>query len=304
MDNFIVPVVTGPTASGKTELVISAARRGLPLEIISADAFQVYRGLDIGTAKPERELRSEIPHHLVDILPPTASYNAGDFTEQAEECISNILAKGKTPIVVGGTGLYIRSLSEGLFDAPLISTELRESLKDKLKNEGAHSLYDTLLSVDPLSAQALHPNDFVRVLRALEVYYTTGAPIVEVRERLQTSPRFSYNIMVLSTERETLYRNINLRVSAMMKAGWLSEVERLLNGGVTEDMPSFRAIGYRELAAVIKGEMELTAATERIAQKTRNYAKRQNTWFRGMKDVRFMDREEMEMELLHLECKE
>lgn len=284
-----IPVVTGATASGKSALLYRLFDEGLRFELVSADAFQVYQRLDIGTAKPDVSLRKRIPHHLIDIIPTDGSYDAGDFAEQAEEVIEDILSRGVMPVVAGGTGLYIRSLMEGLFDSPPVDEELRASLKKRIEDEGSQTLFEELKKVDPEYASVIHQNDAVRIIRAMEVYLGTGMPISGAHKKLSRKPKYSYDLMILDKERSRLYDDIDTRVASMIEAGWVDEVRGLLDMGITEDMPSFRAIGYRDLAQTVQGKLPLEASVEIIARKTRNYAKRQLTWFRGTKDAVFMD---------------
>jgi tRNA dimethylallyltransferase len=283
----LIPIITGATASGKSEAVFKFLEKRTDYEVISADAFQVYRGLDIGTAKPSAYLLERYPHHLIDILEPNASYSAGAFAEQAEAAVEEILNRGKKPIIAGGTGLYIESLRNGIFKEPQPSPRIRAELS-ALPN---HELYAELSRVDPESAAKIHPNDRARLVRALEVWRTGGIPISEAHKLFKGEARFEYKVYVLEKDREILYRDINERTHKMLADGWLEETENLLKKGVTPDSPSFRAIGYRELAAVIRGELALDKAEEAIAQKTRNFAKRQLTWFRRMKGIIVSDAE-------------
>jgi tRNA dimethylallyltransferase len=278
---MLIPIITGATASGKSEIVYRFLQTHTDYELISADAFQVYKGLDIGTAKPSLVLRKDYPHHMVDILLPNDSYSAGVFAYQAQQAIAQILARGKKPLISGGTGLYIESLRNGIFKEPPVNPQTRSELLTLSKED----LYAELLLVDPESAGKINPNDKVRLIRALEVWRSSGIPISEAHRLFKAEPAYKYKTYILRKDRQILYSDINLRVESMLAEGWLKEVETLLNMGVSPDSPSFRAIGYRELAAVIYGETTINKARDLIAQKTRNFAKRQLTWFRRMKEV-------------------
>ncbi|MDR2870468.1 MAG: tRNA (adenosine(37)-N6)-dimethylallyltransferase MiaA [Deferribacteraceae bacterium] len=287
----VIPIITGPTASGKSGLLYKLFDQGFDFEYISADAFQVYQGLDIGTAKPSIELRQHIPHHLIDIIPADSSYTAGDFVAHAEAAIEAILDADKHPVIAGGTGLYIQALRDGIFEVPSDAT-IRQELQLRLDTEGNHKLYHELQGIDPTYAAKIHENDSVRILRALEVYRITGLPISIAHKELRKPPRYSYNVMVIDKKREELYADINKRTENMIAEGWMEEVRSLLASGITPDMPSFRAIGYKELTMALSSEITLAEATSIIAQKTRNYAKRQLTLFRGMLDgAKFMSAE-------------
>jgi tRNA dimethylallyltransferase len=280
-----IPVLTGATASGKSELIYRFLKERPDYELISADAFQVYKRLNIGTAKPDGHLLKSFPHHLINILEPAGAYSAGEFTEQAEKAVRLITERGKKPIVSGGTGLYIDSLRNGIFKEPPIDPEVREALSVLSPQE----LYAELLSADPESAAKINPNDKMRLARALEIWRSSGIPISSAHRLFKGEAKYLYNVFVLEKERERLYADINIRVENMLAAGWLGEVESLLDEGVTPDAPSFKAIGYRELASVLRKEISTDSARDLIAQKTRNFAKRQLTWFRRMKEVTFLE---------------
>ncbi len=293
MSSVIIPVITGPTASGKSELVYDYARSRGDIEVVSADAFQVYKGLDIGTAKPDMDIRREIPHHLIDIVETDGSFNVGDFVGKAEKVIEEILNRGRQPIVVGGTGLYIRTLRDGIFSAPDIDAELRDELRARIQREGSAALYEELAKADPDVAAKIHPNDHVRIIRGLEVWLSSGVTISSARELKRTLPAYSYDIMVIDKDRETLYNDINLRVRHMLSHGWPEEVKSLLDMGYNENLPAFRAIGYADLAKVFLYGNKIADAEEKIAQRTRNFAKRQLTWFRGMGGVYHMSADDI-----------
>lgn len=301
MTDFLIPVVTGATASGKTELVLSAAQKNTKIEIINADAFQIYRGLDIGTAKPSLEIRNKHTHHLVDIIEPCRNYNTGAFKNDAEKAIDDILLRGHIPVVVGGTGLYITSLIDGLFNSPEIDESLRTNLRERAFSQGSQKLHKELLAIDPVTANKLHPNDSVRIVRALEVWHTLKIPISKAHIDFHVKPKYKYKVYVLDSAKKDLYKKIDARVGKMLTNGWLNEVEGLMSIGINKKMPSFKAIGYRELYDVLTGELSIAEAELMIAQKTRNYAKRQQTWFRGMQDVLFTDGKTIIEDLCKLE---
>ncbi|MDR2104940.1 MAG: tRNA (adenosine(37)-N6)-dimethylallyltransferase MiaA [Deferribacteraceae bacterium] len=289
MNISLIPIITGATSTGKSEIVYSFLEDHPEYELVSADAFQVYKGLNIGTAKPAAEILSRFSHHLIDILEHNQTYSAGSFVEDAEQAIGDILSRGKLPIVVGGTGLYIECLRNGIFKQPICPPELRVSILSASKED----LYAELVKVDPVSAAKINPNDKVRIARAVEVYRAAGAPISEAHKLFRGEAKFNYKLFIIEKDRERLYRDINLRTEKMLKSGWLDEVEELMKIGGSSSSPAFRAIGYKELAAVLEGALALEKAKELIAQKTRNFAKRQLTWFRRLQGAIFVKRDEM-----------
>ncbi len=281
--------VAGPTASGKSALGMELARR-LNGEIIGMDSMQLYRRMDIGTAKPTRAERAEIAHHLVDILEPWETYTAAQYAADAQQAVEAIAGRGKVPILVGGTGFYLSSLTRGLTLGGIRSDrELRDRLKALAQDdEGKRLLHERLAAVDPVSAKRLHPNDITRVSRALEVYELTG---VALSAQAQPEAELPFDLCILGTELErgALYARINARVVQMMKNGLLSEVEALLKAGVSPQAQAMQGIGYKELVPVLSGQTPLPAAVLDIQQNTRRYAKRQLTWFRRNGAVRWLD---------------
>lgn len=274
-------VIAGPTASGKTALSIRLAKLW-DGEIVNFDSMQVYRHMNIGTAKPTIEEREGVPHHLLDVAEPTDRFSVGDFLPLAEAAVQDILKRGKLPIMVGGTGLYIdtflqnRQLGEDNADL-----SLRAQLRAQAEAEGAESLHRMLAEVDPASAERIHPNNLNRVIRALEVYRTTGKTMTVLQEESRREPpRYEARVLGISMERELLYDRINRRVELMLEAGLLQEVKALVKGGVTADCTAMQGIGYKELLPVLAGEQTIEDAADSIRQRTRNYAKRQMTWFR------------------------
>lgn len=286
-------ILTGPTAVGKTSLSIGLAK-ALDGEIISADSMQVYRGMDIGTAKISPDQMQGIPHHLIDILEPWEEFHVADFQKYCKEAMEDIYRRGKCPIIVGGTGFYIQSV---LYDIDFSQTEadiaFREEMERLAGEEGAAALHERLRAVDEASAQAIHPNNVKRVIRALEYYRQTGERMSEHNQAQQgkASPyRFRY--YVLRLPREILYQRINERVDDMERAGLTGEVERLLARGCHRKMVSMQGLGYKEIIDALEGRDTLEHAYERIKQETRHFAKRQFTWFRREREVTWIDKDQ------------
>ena len=276
-----VVVVTGPTATGKSRLSMELARQ-LNGEIVNADAMQVYRGMDIGTAKPSFVDREAIPHHLYDICDVRERFSAGQYVEKAADVIQEILKRGKLPIVVGGTGLYVRSLMIGFFEEPGPDETVEGSLRTSLDRAGLEYLYRMLQRVDPGLAAKLSPRDTQRVLRGLTVYFSAGRRLTELWKNTKAPlPGVRFLVVGLTAPRELLYRVINERVDRMMADGLQEEVAGLLKEAGTDSVHAFKAIGYREMIQVIQGRLEPTEGVERIKQNTRRFAKRQETWFRN-----------------------
>jgi len=281
LDEGVLLCILGPTAVGKTELAIELARR-IDGEIISADSRQVYKLMDIGTAKPTPQQRKLVPHHVIDCVYPDQTFSAAEFVRLAEEAISDIRRRGKVPLLVGGTGLYFRALVDGLFEGPSADEELRRRLREEARLFGPEHLHTKLRQVDPDAAAKIHPNDLVRVIRALEVYEKTGKPISKLQKQWRSgSPKHPFIAFCLSRGREELYRRIEERVDRMMEMGFLEEVKRLLDMGYSRDLPSMQTFGYKELAAYLCGEIGLEEAIREIKKRTRRFARKQIIWFRG-----------------------
>ena len=276
----------GPTGVGKTALGIELAER-FSGEIVNFDSVQVYRYLDLGTAKPTPEERARVPHHLIDILEPDEPFNAAAFVERADRVITEITARGHLPILVGGTGLYLRALLHGLFPVE-VPEEIRLRLRDRLIREGLASLYEELRQRDPEAARRIHPHDRVRVLRALEVCLATGRTFSELarahafRERRYQALKIGLNI-----PREELYRRLDERVDRMLAQGLLEEVKSLLERGFSPDLKPLQAIGYRHMIAYLTGQLSFPEAVRLMKRDTRRYAKRQLTWFRADPEVKW-----------------
>ncbi len=281
----LLPSLVGATCSGKTSLAIAVAKRG-GLEIISADSRQVYRRLDAGTAKPTREERRTVPHHLIDVAEPSEVYTAARFGREARATAEEIRGRGAVPFLVGGSGLYVRAAEEGLFAGPEADSELRRELAAEAEASGDAALHAKLAAVDPEAAARLHPADRVRVIRALEVHAATGIPLSVHHQRHRAS---------LVTDRllrfgiewppRLLEERVEARVESMLAAGWSEEVRRLLAEGVSPDAPAFRALGYPEVLALVRGEIDADEVRRRVVLATRQFAKRQRTWFRRVEDV-------------------
>jgi len=282
-------VICGPTASGKSDLALRLAEQ-LDAEIINADSMQVYRGMDIGTAKPSAEERARVPHHLIDIIQPDQPFSAADFAEAADAAIRDINARGKRPIVAGGTGLYIRSLLKGLVDSPAGTNEVRQDLMAEVRERGNLAMLEELRRVDPELAGRIHPNNLVRVIRALEVFRTTGIPLSRYQQAHAFSEQRYRSLQVgIQVERPLLYSRIDERVNRMMEQGLLQEVQQLLNAGFGSELKAMRAIGYKEMTAHLAGEYTLDEAVRLIKRDTRHYAKRQLTWFNADQDILWLE---------------
>ena len=295
-------VLIGPTAVGKTALSLALARR-LDAEIISGDSMLFYRGFDIGTAKPTKEERAAVPHHFIDILAPEASFNVMDFQRLAREEIGRIAARGRLPLVVGGTGLYIKSLLEGyVFNETSGDRAYREKLERLAQEKGKAFVHGLLQEADPEAAARLHVNDFRRVVRALEVASLGNEHISEQREAAGGELAYDAYVIGLRRERQALYARIEERVDAMLEAGLADEVRSLLAEGVPRDCPAMKGIGYREMLAYLAGSMDLPLAAAEIKKATRHFAKRQLTWFRKMPYVHWYAASQGEELLLEKIC--
>lgn len=278
-------VICGPTASGKSELAMRLAR-ALDAEIVNADSMQIYRGMDIGTAKPSLDQQAEIRHHLIDVIAPDQPFSAADFSVAADGAIRDILSRGKRVIVAGGTGLYIRALLKGLVDSPGGKGELRQVLQDEANRIGNNAMLERLREVDPELAAAMHPNNLVRIIRALEVYQLTGIPLSRYqKEHAFAACRYDALQIGVSVDRGLLYERIEERVGLMLAAGLLDEVSGLLAGGFGHDLKPMRSIGYKEAVAHLCGRLSAEEAASLIKRDTRHYAKRQMTWFKADPDI-------------------
>lgn len=283
-----VLVVCGPTASGKTKLAVELALRHNG-EVVSADSMQIYRRLDIGTAKPTAEETRGVPHHMLDVADPGEDYSVARYVEAAGKWVDDILARGKLPIVAGGTGLYIDSLLAGL-DFAAFTGGYRERLRERARVEGMEALYAELQAIDPERATKLHLNDEKRILRALEVFYETGETITAHDERTQSKPpRYEALTLTLNyADRADLWARIDARVDEMMAQGLEYEVRGLLDAGVPKGCTAMQAIGYKELISALDGERSVAEAAEEIKLRSRQYAKRQLSWFRRNEQAKWL----------------
>ena len=285
--------IVGPTGVGKSELAIFLGEK-LSGEIINFDSLQFYKELNIGTAKPGEEERKRIPHHLYDLLELNEEFNAAKFVEIADNLIKEIWERGKIPILVGGTGLYLRAFEYGLFPIE-VPKEIRENLRKRV-DQDLSSLYEELKRLDPEYAQKISPKDKVRITRALEVIYTTGKPISYFHKENPFFVKKRYNIIKigLNLPRKELYKKINLRVIKMIEKGWIEEVKNLLEKGYSIELKPFKAIGYKYIIYYLQGRLSLEKAIELIQRDTRHYAKRQLTWFKKEPDVYWFSPDEKE----------
>ena len=281
-----VLVICGATASGKTSLAVSCAEK-LNTEIISADSMLVYKNLNIGTAKPSNEEKRGVLHHLIDVVEPTESFSVSDYEKAALPIVEKLLSEGKTPIICGGTGFYIQSLLyKSQFGNVGANAEIREKYERLAEENGVEYVHELLAKVDKESAEKLHANDLKRVIRALEIYEITGKPKSEQNDK--QIPRFDFLSVSIEYPRETLYERINLRVEQMFANGLLEEVQGLLRQGITTDMQAMQGIGYKEVAEGLQNGWTRAEMIELIQKNTRNYAKRQQTFFKRMQNHVFL----------------
>ncbi len=282
-------IICGPTASGKSDLALRLANE-LDAEIINADSMQIYRGMDIGTAKPTPEQRRETPHHLIDVADPDQPFSAADFASAADAAIREISAQGKRIIVVGGTGLYIRALLKGLVDSPSGAGEIRQALQQEARDLGNEAMLEKLRLVDPELAGRIHPNNLVRIIRALEVHRLTGVTLSHYQQDHGFSAKRYESLQIgIRVERQELYQRIETRVDRMLEQGLLEEVRHLLAGGYGPESKAMRAIGYKEAVAFLSGEYSLEEAALLIKRDTRRYAKRQLTWFNADPEIIWLE---------------
>ncbi|MBE6010163.1 MAG: tRNA (adenosine(37)-N6)-dimethylallyltransferase MiaA [Lachnospiraceae bacterium] len=288
-------ILTGPTAVGKTELSLKLAKR-YHGAIISADSMQVYRRMDIGTAKLPEDQREQIPHYLIDIREPEEGFHIVDFQKESLQAIQEIRNAGQVPILTGGTGFYIQSVLYPIdFNDESDDPTLRKKLENMLDEKGAGYLHRILRRVDPLSAARIHPNNARRTIRALEFYFRTKTSIAEHNDReAGKESGFSFCYFVLTMERETLYRRIDERVDQMIRDGLVEEVQMLLDEGIPRDATSMQGLGYKEIASYLSGEVSLEEAIRILKRDTRHFAKRQLTWFRRERDVIWIKKEEFD----------
>jgi tRNA dimethylallyltransferase len=281
-------VVAGPTGVGKTDVAIRLAAR-LPVEVVSADSRQVYRRMDIGTGKPTPADLGAVPHHLIDVVEPDEPYHAARFKAEAEAAITDCRRRGRLPLVVGGTGLYIRALVRGLRPAPPRDPELRRTLIEWSQREGSHALHVKLAALDPAAAHRIHPRDQLRLVRALEVHYLTGRPPGDPTHWRERRPEFQLLEIGLTMPRNRLYGLLEKRVRRMVELGLRDEVHRLLEEGYDERLPAMQGIGYRHFAGAIRGRHSEDEAIRTMTRDTKRYAKRQWTWFAREADIQWVN---------------
>jgi tRNA dimethylallyltransferase len=273
--------ITGPTACGKTDLALELARE-FPVEIVSMDSAMVYRGMDIGTAKPDVVTRESVVHHLIDILDPEQSYSAGRFAADVRRLVEEIRARGRLPLVVGGTMLYLKALREGIATLPERDPVVRARIDERAEADGWEALHAELADIDPEAARRIEPRDRQRIQRALEVHAITGKPLTELQQRTSTPAMAVATVALIPPDRQALAASIARRFEAMVAAGLVDEVRALRSRpGLTADSPSMRAVGYRQVWAFLEGEGGWNEAAERAVTATRQLAKRQLTWLRS-----------------------
>ena len=290
-------IISGPTAVGKTELSLKLCKE-IDGEVINADSMQVYKGMDIGTAKLPPEERNGIPHHLIDICAPTENFDVVRFQSEAKKCIDDIISRNHIPVLVGGTGFYIQAV---LYDIDFSSEQPDENFRKELsvfaEKHGEEALHKRLMEVDEESARSIHPNNIKRVIRALEYYNKTNTPISEHnKEQRQKQSPYRFLYAVLTCDRKELYDRIDKRVDMMLNAGLVGEVQNLIDNGVKKDMTSMQGLGYKEIAAYLTGEYDLDTAVNILKRDTRHFAKRQLTWYKREKVVTYFNKDEYDTE--------
>lgn len=282
-------ILTGPTASGKKKAALVLADK-LGAEIVSVDSMKVYRGMDIGTDKPPADVLRRVPHHLINTVDPDRAYSTGRFVEDVRAAIADITGRGRTPLFAGGTALYIKILTEGIFKGPAADWEFREKLRARAVEAGTLALHEELRRIDPDSAARIHPNDLRRIERALEVHATTGRAMTELIAETQEHALLpEFRLFAMAPPRRLQYERINARVDRMFKAGLVTETEALVERYGSLSRQAAQALGYREILAYLTGEPNLEETIELVKQRTRNFAKRQETWLRNFevsKDLR------------------
>jgi tRNA dimethylallyltransferase len=285
----LVYILLGPTASGKSAVALEVAER-IGAEIISIDSMQVYRGMDVGTAKPPAAERARVPHHLIDLREPWESFSTAEYIAAADAAVREITARGHKPLFVGGTALYIKSLLVGIFEGPSADWELRNRLRDEAARTGVEALHARLGAIDPEAAARIHPNDLRRIERSLEIFEKTGIKPSALRHEWASGKlRYDARVAGLDVPREELYARINARVDEMVADGWLDEISRLVADSRGLGREASQALGYNELARVVAGDATLEYAVEEIRTHTRQFAKRQMTWFRSFPNVCWVD---------------
>jgi len=296
-DNNLL-ILLGPTGVGKTDISIKLTQKITDIEIISADSMQIYKYMDIGTAKPNKSILSTIKHHMIDIVEPSVNFDVIQYSKLAADMISDVFTRGKIPILAGGSGLYISSIINPLFIGPARDMEYRKTLEKEAKIHGKKCLYDKLSKIDTISSSRIKPNDLRRIIRALEVYKSTGKPISYLQKKSSdSSAKFNYQIIGFKRNRENLYQRINLRVDKMIKDGFIEEVKMLREMGYKKDLNSMQGLGYKQINKHLNGEYNKEEAIDLIKIETRHYAKRQMTWFKNkIKNIEWIDLDEYDEE--------
>lgn len=290
----------GPTAVGKTKIAIQIAQK-LEAEIISLDSRQIYKYLDIGTAKPTKEEQALVRHHLIDIVEPNENFTAADYQKLADEAIQDTQNRGKISLVVGGCGMYFRALVDGLFEGPSANSQIRAELRAEAAQKSSVYLYQKLSEIDPQYAAKIHPNDLIRIIRALEVYMKSGRPMSQLQKQWHSNqPRYKFMAFGLERNRQELYNEINQRLEIMIEAGLIDEVKSLLNRGYSKELRPLQSFGYREIIEHLEGKHDLQTAIESIKQNTRRFAKRQLTWFKADQRIRWINLSEGESAIQEL----
>jgi tRNA dimethylallyltransferase len=282
-----VLVLVGPTASGKTGLAVRLAER-MSGDVVSADSRQIFKHLNIGTAKPAPEELHRVPHHFIDVFDPGREYSAGRYGQEARAKISELLAQGRQPILVGGSGLYVRAVIDGFFPGPGKNEEIREQLENEARALGPEALLDKLRGLDPDAAAKMDATNARRIIRALEVYYTTGQPISRLQKMQQTKPAFGVVQFGLEWNRQELYERIDRRVDRMLRDGLVDEVKQLIAKGYSRKINALNTVGYKEVFDFLDGAITESEMSELIKRNTRRFAKRQLTWFRADKRIRWI----------------
>ena len=284
--NKVAIVLVGPTGVGKTALSVQLADE-IPVEIISADSRQIYKYLNIGTAKPSDEILARIPHHFIDMLEPDENYSAGQFGLQAREVIEQIFQREKIPLIVGGSGLYLKALLDGFFEGDVRDERIRNSLERRLEEEGSEPLYNDLVKLDKTAAAKIHPNNGQRIIRALEVCLTADAKFSDLQKKKLPDPDFTVLKFGINRPRSQLYADIDRRVDQMFENGLLAEVVGILERGFEKNLNSLNSVGYKEVIDYLEENLDFETCVKLIKQNSRRYAKRQLTWFRADDEIRW-----------------
>lgn len=286
--------LVGPTAVGKTALSLELAEE-LQAEIVSVDSMQVYKLMDIGTAKPDADERGRVPHHLIDVAYPDEDYNAGRFVKEAEDVIRAIRGRGRLPLLVGGTGLYLKSLLAGILELPAVRLRVRENVRRRLEEYGPEALHRRLAEIDPAMAAKIHPHDRQRIARGIEIFESSGSRWSDLLQQQQRNSAIKNCCLIgLTRPKTALYQRIDRRAVLMMEKGLIEEVQKLLDMGYSADLKAMQAIGYRHVIEMLDGKRDFEATVALLARDTRRYAKRQYTWFAAMQGLQWFDCEDGE----------